>query len=217
MRERVRQAHASPARRRRQGTLNVSILVPVAGDVAAAAPVPRRRTRAHRALHLAGAMKRLLLLFLLAAALCAAATAPAKRADGDPASDYLLAAEGLPLLRARLQPAARACADEARRAGEQAGFRHPRRGHRQRIRPGLCRPDMAQGERRRARFLGAELGFVYKRRRLVVMPNGFGFNWPKHSPKARIRGARKMTASRAVAPACSRPPSRPSRHSPKAG
>jgi hypothetical protein len=35
-----------------------------------------------------------------------------------------------------------------------------------------------------ARFLGAELSFVYKQRLLVVMPNGFGFNWPKHSPKA---------------------------------
>jgi hypothetical protein len=31
-----------------------------------------------------------------------------------------------------------------------------------------------------ARFLGAELQFVYKHRLLVVMPNGFGFNWPKH-------------------------------------
>jgi hypothetical protein len=31
-----------------------------------------------------------------------------------------------------------------------------------------------------AKFLGAELQFIYKRRLLVVMPNGFGFNWPKH-------------------------------------
>src|SRR5207248_2792641 len=29
-------------------------------------------------------------------------------------------------------------------------------------------------------FLGSELSFVYKQRLLVVMPNGFGFNWPKH-------------------------------------
>ena len=35
-----------------------------------------------------------------------------------------------------------------------------------------------------ARFLGAELAFVYRQRLLVVMPNGFGFNWPKHSPTA---------------------------------
>ena len=31
-----------------------------------------------------------------------------------------------------------------------------------------------------AKFLGAELQFIYKHRLLVVMPNGFGFNWPKH-------------------------------------
>jgi hypothetical protein len=33
-----------------------------------------------------------------------------------------------------------------------------------------------------AKFLGAELQFVYKNRLLVVMPQGFGFNWPQHSP-----------------------------------
>jgi hypothetical protein len=31
-----------------------------------------------------------------------------------------------------------------------------------------------------ARLLGSEISFVYKQRLLVVMPNGFGFNWPKH-------------------------------------
>jgi hypothetical protein len=31
-----------------------------------------------------------------------------------------------------------------------------------------------------ARFLGAEIRFVYKQRLLVVMRNGFGFNWPGH-------------------------------------
>jgi hypothetical protein len=32
-----------------------------------------------------------------------------------------------------------------------------------------------------ARFLGLELSLAYKQRLLVVMPNGFGFNWPQHS------------------------------------
>src|ERR1700759_4496198 len=32
-----------------------------------------------------------------------------------------------------------------------------------------------------ARFLGYELSLAYKQRLLVVMPNGFGFNWPGHS------------------------------------
>jgi cytochrome oxidase Cu insertion factor (SCO1/SenC/PrrC family)/thiol-disulfide isomerase/thioredoxin len=35
-----------------------------------------------------------------------------------------------------------------------------------------------------ARFLGLELSLAYKQRLLVVMPNGFGFNWPGHSTAA---------------------------------
>ena len=35
-----------------------------------------------------------------------------------------------------------------------------------------------------ARFLGLELSLAYKQRLLVVMPNGFGFNWPGHSTTA---------------------------------
>ncbi|HWE08438.1 MAG TPA: redoxin domain-containing protein [Solirubrobacteraceae bacterium] len=35
-----------------------------------------------------------------------------------------------------------------------------------------------------ARFLGYELSLAYKQRLLVVMPNGFGFNWPGHSTAA---------------------------------
>ena len=38
--------------------------------------------------------------------------------------------------------------------------------------------------KRYARFLGVELSYYVKGRLLVVMPNGFGFNWPKHDPAA---------------------------------
>ncbi|HUA49196.1 MAG TPA: hypothetical protein VMA77_28430, partial [Solirubrobacteraceae bacterium] len=38
-----------------------------------------------------------------------------------------------------------------------------------------------------ARFLGYELSLAYKQRLLVVMPNGFGFNWPGHSPMSAYR------------------------------
>jgi cytochrome oxidase Cu insertion factor (SCO1/SenC/PrrC family)/thiol-disulfide isomerase/thioredoxin len=38
-----------------------------------------------------------------------------------------------------------------------------------------------------ARFLGYELSLAYKQRLLVVMPNGFGFNWPGHSSAAAYR------------------------------
>jgi cytochrome c biogenesis protein CcmG/thiol:disulfide interchange protein DsbE len=38
-----------------------------------------------------------------------------------------------------------------------------------------------------ARFLGYELSLAYKQRLLVVMPNGFGFNWPGHSTASEYR------------------------------
>jgi cytochrome oxidase Cu insertion factor (SCO1/SenC/PrrC family)/thiol-disulfide isomerase/thioredoxin len=38
-----------------------------------------------------------------------------------------------------------------------------------------------------ARFLGLELSLAYKQRLLVVMPNGFGFNWPGHSSASAYR------------------------------
>jgi cytochrome oxidase Cu insertion factor (SCO1/SenC/PrrC family)/thiol-disulfide isomerase/thioredoxin len=38
-----------------------------------------------------------------------------------------------------------------------------------------------------ARFLGIELSLTYTGRLLVVMPNGFGFNWPGHSSAAAYR------------------------------
>ncbi len=41
--------------------------------------------------------------------------------------------------------------------------------------------------RKYARFLGYELSLAYKQRLLVVMPNGFGFNWPGHSPASAYR------------------------------
>ena len=38
-----------------------------------------------------------------------------------------------------------------------------------------------------ARFLGLELSLAYKQRLLVVMPNGFGFNWPGHASTPAYR------------------------------
>jgi cytochrome oxidase Cu insertion factor (SCO1/SenC/PrrC family)/thiol-disulfide isomerase/thioredoxin len=38
-----------------------------------------------------------------------------------------------------------------------------------------------------ARFLGYELSLAYKQRLLVVMPNGFGVNWPGHSTAGATR------------------------------
>jgi cytochrome oxidase Cu insertion factor (SCO1/SenC/PrrC family) len=38
-----------------------------------------------------------------------------------------------------------------------------------------------------ARFLGLELSLAYKQRLVVVMPNGFGFNWPGHATASAYR------------------------------
>ena len=54
-----------------------------------------------------------------------------------------------------------------------------------------------------ARFLGAELQFIYKHRLLVVMPNGFGFNWPKHPSTQGVRGALEGPDRQRAPSACS--------------
>ena len=46
-----------------------------------------------------------------------------------------------------------------------------------------------------ARFLGLELSAAYKGRLLVVMPNGFGFNWPGHSAATAYRALRPIAIS----------------------
>jgi cytochrome oxidase Cu insertion factor (SCO1/SenC/PrrC family)/thiol-disulfide isomerase/thioredoxin/type II secretory pathway pseudopilin PulG len=46
-----------------------------------------------------------------------------------------------------------------------------------------------------ARFLGLELSAAYKGRLLVVMPNGFGFNWPGHPAATAYRALRPIAIS----------------------
>jgi cytochrome oxidase Cu insertion factor (SCO1/SenC/PrrC family)/thiol-disulfide isomerase/thioredoxin len=47
-----------------------------------------------------------------------------------------------------------------------------------------------------ARFLGIELSLAYKGRLLVVMPNGFGFNWPGHSTTAAYAALNRISIGR---------------------
>jgi hypothetical protein len=107
------------------------------------------------------------------AALLALAVAPLARADGDPASDYLLGQQtfvppdiGVP------QGYANQLLGTVRAA---AG-----RGYRIRVALIGSRYDLGavtslwKQPKRYARFLGQELYFVYKGRLLVVMPNGLG-------------------------------------------
>jgi hypothetical protein len=117
-------------------------------------------------------MRRTLLVVVAAATLAA----PAARADGDPASDYLYTQHVFVPFDVKASPAKQKELASAVEGAIRAGFP---------IRvavigsvydlgavPSLWRkPDVY------ARFLGQELEFVYKQRLLVVMPNGLGFYW----------------------------------------
>jgi hypothetical protein len=120
-------------------------------------------------------MKRALLIVVLATC----ALAGSARADGDPASDYLLGTQVfLPYdikLPANKQQELVSIVRDANKSGYA-------------IRVALIGSAYDLGAitslwrkpRPYATFLGAEIQFVYKHRLLIVMPNGFGFNWPKH-------------------------------------
>jgi hypothetical protein len=127
-------------------------------------------------------MRRAVAVALLAAAVAAVAV-PTVRADGDPASDYLLAQKVFLPFDAKFPAKQGEQFTGLVEAANKAGFK---------IRIAVIWSDYDMGSvtslfRRPttyAKFLGLEISFVYKQRLLVVMPNGFGFNWPKHSPAA---------------------------------
>ncbi len=119
------------------------------------------------------------LAVLLVALCCAGALASTARADGDPASDYLLVQKVfLPFdVKFPKQDAAELAGIVA--AANRSGFP---------IRVAVLASSYDMGSvtalwrrpRTYARFLGEELRYLYKQRLLVVMPNGIGFNWPGH-------------------------------------
>ncbi|MBV8257175.1 MAG: hypothetical protein JO073_05090 [Actinobacteria bacterium] len=131
---------------------------------------------------------------ILVAAVVAALAAGAAWADGDPASDYLLAEQVFLPYDAKIPAADASALSSVIRSANQQGFK---------IRVAVIWSDYDLGSvtalwkqpQRYAKFLGAELGFVYKQRLLVVMPNGFGFNWPGHSPAAAYALLAKLPTS----------------------
>ena len=122
-------------------------------------------------------------LALLLACVLALSAATAARADGDPASDYLLGSKVFLPYDAKFPPKQAAELTALVASANKAGFA---------IRVAIIWSDYDMGSvttlwrkpRTYAKFLGLELSFVYKQRLLVVMPNGLGFNWPKHSTTA---------------------------------
>ena len=119
------------------------------------------------------------LIFVVVAGLASASIA---RADGDPASDYLISNEvfltSTSLTSSTPSPAQRELLATVR-AANRAGFA---------IRVALISTDYDLGSITAlwrkpglyARFLGLELRSGYRGRLLVAMPSGFGFNWPAH-------------------------------------
>jgi hypothetical protein len=125
-------------------------------------------------------MKAVVVLALLAATL-ACTVAPSALADGDPASDYLITQKIFFPPDLKVTPAKQlelvSLVDEANRAGFPIRVALIGSGYDLGSITGLWQKPQLY-----ARFLGAELKYVYKNRLLIVMPNGFGFNRPGHSP-----------------------------------
>jgi hypothetical protein len=120
-------------------------------------------------------MKRTLLVLMIAACTLAGTA----HADGDPASDYLVGTLVFFSIDVKLPTAKQQELVSIVRDANRSGYA---------IRVALIASPYDLGAvtslwrkpRQYAKFLGAELQFIYKHRLLVVMPNGFGFNWSKH-------------------------------------
>ena len=108
----------------------------------------------------------------LVAVLACLVVAPAARADGDPASDYLLTSPAFVPPDAGI-PSADVTQLNATLAAAKS------RGYEIRVAVIATKNDLGsvgvlyRQPRRYARFLGQELHFVYSRRLLVAMPNGY--------------------------------------------
>src|SRR5205814_809689 len=170
----ARGGRAGTLRARRAGSRHGRPLGALLPDRAA------RGAAVHRAVARPGRrMRSALGVALLVAAVLSCLLAAGARADGDPASDYLLAQRIFFPFDAKIpqqkQRELSAVVDGANRAGLK-------------IRVALIWSSYDLGAitslwkkpRTYARFLGEELQFVYKQRLLIVMPGGFGIYWHGH-------------------------------------
>ena len=120
---------------------------------------------------------------MLVVALGWAGCVPAARGDGDPASDVLLTQQAFFTSETAAESAPQRELLSLLRAAQLARFP---------IRVAIISSDYDLGSitalwrkpRLYARFLGIELSATRNQRLLVVMPNGFGFDWPGHSHAA---------------------------------
>ena len=123
---------------------------------------------------------------LVAAVLAACALGflpPAARADGDPGSDVLVYQNLFVAADANVSVQQQLQLGNLLTAADKDGFP---------VRVAvISQPDdlgaitaLWQKPAAYASFLGTELSLAYAQRLLIVMPNGFGFNWPGHSATA---------------------------------
>lgn len=119
------------------------------------------------------------LALVLATAMLAGAIAAPARADGDPASDYLIAQPIFWPIDASISAVAKSELASTVAQAKDRGLE---------VRVALIWSQYDLGSVRSlwrkpqqyARFLAAEITYFYKGRLLVAMPNGFGFVDPKH-------------------------------------
>src|SRR5205814_8034025 len=115
-------------------------------------------------------LARRLLILAAAGCLCFAAAA---RANGDPASDYLLVQSVFLPFNAKIDPSVTARLSDTVRAADTAGYKVKVAliGSRYDLGTAFSLYDKPQ---RYAEFLGLELSFQFRDHLLVVMPKGFG-------------------------------------------
>ena len=139
--------------------------------------------------------RRALACALLALATVTAASPALARADGDPASDVLVSQPLFLPYDANVAVSQQSELTALLKAAQKAGFA---------IRVAMVPSEYDLGSvgvlwdkaRTYARFLGIELSLTYAQRLLVVMPNGFGFNWPHHSSAAAYKVLAKIPIGR---------------------
>ena len=120
----------------------------------------------------------------------ALSAAGAGRADGDPASDVLYTEWVSTPFGAPIPPEVRKRLDDVVQSARAAGYPI-------KVAVIASPPDLGTAyvlwrkPQEYAHFLGEELVFLYKGRLLIVMPNGYGLWWSKHSTQKERRALPK--------------------------
>jgi hypothetical protein len=129
----------------------------------------------------------------IVAALLLLCTPAVARANGDPASDYLLVQSVFLPFNAKVDPGVTADLSDTIREADKVGFR---------IKVAVIgtRYDLGTAfslynkPQKYAEFLGLELSFQYRDRLLVVMPEGFGYSIDGRSDRRGIRVVKRLPA-----------------------